>query len=386
MLESHRLELILLSSESYGRMADLALGYHLSQSEAEILREAEILQECLPPVVVVYFYTDMVRRSSFNQIYFMLNLTVPHVVIGTGWGNVWQNPQQLQVIDNPYLLRWYGSSQERSQETYMESGNHPKAYPLPVGLVSPINRFQQVPYIVQVNQAISEYRQASFSAPDLGRTHLILINFSAESEKARFRAEPWNLFCNTTHNDYIAMNQTCRNGGFYDRNVPGRRRRIFQHEWAEMAVDVYKEWALHKYTVNPRGQQKDCHRFWEALYVGSVPIVLKKEGYYQDVVQHYFQLPIEEVPVLFVQRWRHVTPALLNGLWEERFVPLLRKPEWQWPQRRLTTHHLRDLLWRGIVEELNQRNDSFVTQEMRRRIPLDDTMFQNRRRCYSRRG
>lgn len=380
----HRLELSILSSEGYGRMADLALGYHLSPSEAELLGNLALVELCLPRrVLIIYFYTDFVRRGSFHQLNFILNLTIPHVVIGTGWGNLFKKDIQLAIINNPYLLRWYGSSQERTLEDKMESGIHPKAYPLPVGLVAPINRFEQVKPIVNVNNELQESRRASLSTDDLGRTKLVLINFSASSEKAAHRQEARNLFCNSSDSNYILMNQTCQSGGFYDRNVLGRRRRYFLNEWKDMSPGVYKEWAQHKYTVSPRGQQKDCHRFWEAFYLGSVPIVLRREGYYQDLVQHYFQLPEEEVPILFVRRWRHVKPEYLEKMWKDRFVHLLRKPEWQWPQKLLTTDYVQDLIMRGIQDELVSRNDSSIHNKIRSMIPDPSQVFANRRRCYT---
>lgn len=379
-----QLERVMLSSEGYGRLADLALGYHLSPSEADLLQNPYIMEQCLPRrVLIIFFETDMIRRASFNQIYFTLNLTIPHVVIGTGWGNIWNRKEQLQVINNPYLLRWYGSSQERSFQDPVESMFHPKAYPLPVGLVSPTNRFEQAKPIVQVNEELREHRRASRSSDDLGRTKLVLINFSNSPDKAAYRQAAWSIFCNATDRDYSPMNQTCESGGFYDRNTPGRRRRYFANEWNVMASNVYRDWAQHKFTVSPRGQQKDCHRFWEALYLGSIPIVLRRDGYYQDLVQHYFQLPEEELPILFVKRWRHVTADFLDKMWRERFVHLLRKPEWQWPQRLLTTDYVQDLIVRGIQDELQLRNDSSTNAKIRAMIPDPNQVFVGRRRCYS---
>jgi hypothetical protein len=173
----------------------------------------------------------------------------------------------------------------------MESAFHQKAYPLPLGLVAPINRFEQVKPMVQVNQELKQSRAKTISDLDLGRTKLVLINFSTGSDKAVHRQDAYDFFCNTSHPTHdrklwsssgnggnTTTMTTCAQGGFYDRNVPGRRRRYFADEWNDMAPSVYRDWANHKYTVNPRGQQKDCHRFWEAMYLGSVPIVLRKEG------------------------------------------------------------------------------------------------------------
>ena len=48
--------------------------------------------------------------------------------------------------------------------------------------------------------------------------------------------------------------------------------------------------------VCPRGNGIDCHRVWEVLYLGRVPIVKRERA------MRYF----EELPILFIDDWNHL--------------------------------------------------------------------------------
>jgi hypothetical protein len=50
-------------------------------------------------------------------------------------------------------------------------------------------------------------------------------------------------------------------------------------EWGERRAkkDYFKELALHRYCICPRGNGIDTHRIWEALYLNVIPIVIKAD-------------------------------------------------------------------------------------------------------------
>ena len=58
----------------------------------------------------------------------------------------------------------------------------------------------------------------------------------------------------------------------------------------------------HKYTFSPPGAGPDCHRTWEAIAMGSIPIVKRSPEYAQ----------FEGLPILFVDDWDEVTEDLLK--------------------------------------------------------------------------
>lgn len=75
-------------------------------------------------------------------------------------------------------------------------------------------------------------------------------------------------------------------------------------------VDFYQQISRHPYVLSPAGAGPDCHRHWESILLGSIPIVLREP--YLDV--------LEGLPVLVVSKWDEVTPDRL-----ERELPRLRE-------------------------------------------------------------
>jgi len=74
--------------------------------------------------------------------------------------------------------------------------------------------------------------------------------------------------------------------------------------------DFYQQIASHPYVLSPAGAGPDCHRHWEAILLGSIPIVLRSPPL--DV--------LDGLPVLLVDHWGKVTPELL-----ERELPALQE-------------------------------------------------------------
>lgn len=69
----------------------------------------------------------------------------------------------------------------------------------------------------------------------------------------------------------------------------------------------------HWYTLCPRGNGVDTHRLWEALYMGSIPIVKR------DIAHSDWQ----DLPILFVDDWSEVTEGFLRSQ-----LPRLTTMEW----------------------------------------------------------
>lgn len=62
----------------------------------------------------------------------------------------------------------------------------------------------------------------------------------------------------------------------------------------------------HKFALCPRGNGVDTHRFWEALYMGCIPIVRR------ELAMREF----EDLPVCWVNDWAEVTEAFLVAEFE----------------------------------------------------------------------
>tara|TARA_R100000234_G_C4999427_1_gene179587 strand:+ start:1176 stop:1976 length:801 start_codon:yes stop_codon:yes gene_type:complete len=71
--------------------------------------------------------------------------------------------------------------------------------------------------------------------------------------------------------------------------------------------EYYFDLVQHKYVFSPPGNGADCHRTWEALYLGVVPIVKK------SLSMHEFS----ELPILFVNNWEDIGYTYLEEKYEE---------------------------------------------------------------------
>jgi hypothetical protein len=63
-----------------------------------------------------------------------------------------------------------------------------------------------------------------------------------------------------------------------------------------------------KYTISPIGNGFDCHRTWEALYLGSIPII-EKNNYYNEIYH--------DMPVLLVDDYTKLTENFLLEKYKE---------------------------------------------------------------------
>jgi hypothetical protein len=90
----------------------------------------------------------------------------------------------------------------------------------------------------------------------------------------------------------------------------------FCHVTGRMSVESYLWNVVHaKFVVSPHGNGLDCHRTWEALYLGVIPIVKTS-----SLDQLY-----EDLPVLIVDDWSDVTREFLETKWKNFLCLIGRK-------------------------------------------------------------
>lgn len=78
------------------------------------------------------------------------------------------------------------------------------------------------------------------------------------------------------------------------------------------AHDYYNELLHSKFVVAPSGFGRDTFRFWEALTLGTVPVLRRLPSAASAEMDKYAGLP-----VVWVDEWDQVTPHLLDGLWKK---------------------------------------------------------------------
>ena len=93
-------------------------------------------------------------------------------------------------------------------------------------------------------------------------------------------------------------------------NVPERSRAhkfLASHSGAYVTTEFtspgrYRDLVLNsKYVLSPPGSGTDCHRTWEAIYLGAIPIVLRSAWGFAE----------GELPVMIVDDWNEVPDQIL---------------------------------------------------------------------------
>jgi len=72
--------------------------------------------------------------------------------------------------------------------------------------------------------------------------------------------------------------------------------------------DYIEQLSLHKFCISPPGNGVDCHRIWESLYVGCIPIVEK-----DPLLYPYFK----DMRILFIDDFNIITEEYLNEVYNK---------------------------------------------------------------------
>jgi hypothetical protein len=161
--------------------------------------------------------------------------------------------QENIIINNPYLLKWFGQNMKPVIESNKLEG-------IPIGL---------------------ENRQW------IGWKHDICKMYKNEN---KINNVYFNFSTNTNPSARIPFMNYCVNKNFQIND---------KVEWKE----YIKTLSTYKYCFSPEGNGVDCHRIWECIYVGCVPIVIKNK-----VLTDYF----ENLPILWINSYDDINLDLLE--------------------------------------------------------------------------
>jgi len=65
----------------------------------------------------------------------------------------------------------------------------------------------------------------------------------------------------------------------------------------------FEHLARSKFVISPKGNGPDCHRVWESIYLGAIPVV----------VDHISFSQFKHLPILFINDWNDVTMDFLTN-------------------------------------------------------------------------
>ena len=205
------------------------------------------------------------------------NLRKPFILVGgdcdeTIPNDIFQNTKVFyEFIDNPLLLHWFSQNLAYS---------HPKMTAIPIGLdyhtVSRWNAWgERVASPADQEAQLILLREQS--VPFWERTNKCYANFQFQMQ-TRFGLDRRN-----------AIQQISKELVFYEQK-PVRRSLT----WTRQSDFAF--------VLSPHGNGYDCHRLWEALILGCIPIV--RTSCLDDLY--------EDLPVLIVSEWSDITMELLE--------------------------------------------------------------------------
>lgn len=204
-----------------------------------------------------------VRSDMMDQYFTEMHprITVPYILI-THHADEACPGKFVRHLDDEKILAWFGQNPDGTK--------HPKFFPIPIGLASKFWLHGNVHTIVQIRDHF-----AGAVRNILAYLNIKERTYPAERTyvKRYFSKQPFCLVANNLK------------------------------PFHEYLVDV----AYSKFVLSPRGNGLDCHRTWEALIMGAIPIV-----------RHSSLDPLfEGLPVLLINEWSEVTKEFLEEAYSE---------------------------------------------------------------------
>ena len=235
-----------------------------------------------------------------------------------------------EYLDHDKIKHWF---------MWNKPFDHPKLTCIPIGL-----NFDRQSN--SLNQWLS-----SGSTPTRDRN--LLINFSEHTHSSRHHllkkiAKEWTSFCDL-------IRPTAAIETKYIKSIIDGKIKVETTD-----PSFYDLLSRYKFILSPRGAGLDCHRTWEAMYVGTIPIVLSS-----SIDSIY-----EGLPVLIVKSWDEITELFLERKYEELMNkecdPLKMFME-HW------TSKINDLRYERKIHFITYANDKF--KDAKKRIVEEANSF-----------
>ena len=275
-----------ISNDNFIFYSDISLTEYYSKSILDSLF-SNYIQYKHPKHIVVFVATE------FLEIYlpYLLMVHYPFVLITTSNDDPCipyyyfpcRNPEIQQnhdaLLAHPPLLRWF---------TKNPSICHPKLVPIPLG---PKWQYTNHAFFGEDKEPIIKVLRRHCLTP--------LENFKG-------------LDCIKDKLLYFHFGQTT-DDPFYTPHKGIREEvlAICQKGFALSAGADFENYLValreHRFALSPPGRGLDTHRTWEALMVGTIPIVIRSP----------LDILYDKLPVLIVDDWSEITPEFLEERWLE---------------------------------------------------------------------
>lgn len=256
---------------SYTFMYEICDHFLISGYDTEYVLNLNSERELIPNNVkngdFIFIKTDLLVLFINNYLPKINN----NFNIITGRSDYTIDNKYYNLLENEKLIKMY------SVNTVIE---HYKLVTIPLGIQNLNWRFDNNPQ--------SNYRLID----NVNSEHLdikgdILMSFQIHTN-SKIRQDLYNRFKDM---DFVKI----RNFSNNERNDE------------EFVKEYFREIKSHKFVLCPWGNGYDCHRNWETLYLGSIPIIKR----------HISFNSFEDLPIWFVDDWDEVNNNTINDKYNE---------------------------------------------------------------------
>ncbi len=194
----------------------------------------------------------------FDVVYY--HITVPFILV-THNSVLGVPDKYARYLQEEKLIAWFGKNPL--------DNSHPKLFPIPNGIPNKHWPWGDI-HIIDAIRA---------NLPAIKKDKLLYMNFALET----------NLDSRQNVQDFFCTKDFCTLSS----------RKPFDQYLQELAES--------KFVLSPPGKGLDCHRIWETLLMGSIPVVLS------STLDPLF----DDLPVLIVNDWQEVTEEFLEATYEQ---------------------------------------------------------------------
>jgi hypothetical protein len=166
----------------------------------------------------------------------------------------------VKYLQDPKLLAWFGQNVGLI---------HPKMIPLPIGIANNYWAHGNIAVLATLQERTKQCQ----------KKHLLYLNIATDTNSAaRHHVQT-----------FFAQKSFCY----------ASPRRL----WQDYLMDVAQSF----FVASPEGNGLDCHRTWEALLMGSIPVVKTStlDSMYKDL------------PVVIVKEWEEVNESFLRTTYDQ---------------------------------------------------------------------
>lgn len=284
-----------LCPQNFRNLADLVFcwnGIHHNELKYASPRFEDLIA-CMRSGSIIYVVGWHID-AFFNNIYPLISK--PFVLI-TGECDLTVPAHHLRFVQDSdsKVMHWFGQNGE------IFSDKSVRFTQIPIGL----NCFEQSRFIDEtvvdlissrsINSSLAKIQKVDSLGYDKAKT--LVLNFDKTTDQnPGGRHQAWNSFCDDPKNP---AQQSLRNHTGCFTKDPGVQ------QYFNVMKDVYKRNLQYRFWLSPKGGGIDCHRTWEALYFGRIPIML------HSAIDQMFQ----DLPVIIVEKWDDVTLEFLEDFW-----------------------------------------------------------------------